>query len=394
MNITTGSPVSGEDFFDRKETLKHVWDTLSTDSVLLAAPRRVGKTSLMQKLYEEPQNGFDVLLIDGQFYATPEDLVAELAVISGELRADSRYFFRKWAGENAHEVEKMELWELKSVFRKVVQGRWSSAATEILSDLVMDGAKVLIVIDELPILLHNLMSRSRNGFEQSQDILEWLRHVRQEPTLRPHVRQVLGGSIGLPRIASALGCSNRICDLCTIDVGPFDRETAKALATALLASRQVSLSEATMDAFLDQIETFLPLFIQIMASAVAAESQRRNQPVDADLIRECYEQRALGSQFRSQFEEYYERLDRYYSPQEARIARIILRELAISRGPLSKSHLLGIYQKELGPVANPEEFDLFLTWLRDDFYLADDGANTISFKSRWLRDWWREHHAS
>jgi hypothetical protein len=149
-----------------------------------------------------------------------------------------------------------------------------------------------------------------------------------------------------------------------------------------------------METFLDQIGTFLPIFIQIMASVVASEVRRRKQPATADLIRGCYEQRALGPEFRICFEDYYERLNRYYSPEEARIARILLRELAIAKGALSKSTLLGIYQKELGQTADPSAFDLLLTWLSDDFYVEEDSAGRVQFKSRWMRDWWRTYHAS
>src|SRR5690349_10278538 len=45
-----GNTVQGEDFFDRKRELSHIEDRLQTDNILLLAPRRVGKTSLMYRL--------------------------------------------------------------------------------------------------------------------------------------------------------------------------------------------------------------------------------------------------------------------------------------------------------------------------------------------------------
>jgi hypothetical protein len=65
MNITIGPPVSGDEFFDREETIETLWDALEAHSVLLAAPRRVGKSSLMLKLLREPKPGFNVLWLDG-----------------------------------------------------------------------------------------------------------------------------------------------------------------------------------------------------------------------------------------------------------------------------------------------------------------------------------------
>ncbi len=51
--IKVGSPVRGEDFFDREREQRRLWQHLATDHVLLLAPRRVGKTSLMLKLADD-----------------------------------------------------------------------------------------------------------------------------------------------------------------------------------------------------------------------------------------------------------------------------------------------------------------------------------------------------
>ena len=208
------------------------------------------------------------------------------------------------------------------------------------------------------------------------------------------VRQLIGGSIGLPRIASIIGSSHKINDLRPVEVHPLDRANAKELATLLLKSRDVVLEEQVLGAFLDEVETFVPIFIQIMASVVASEVKRLGQPATVGLIRECYQQRALGPEFRLCFEDYYERLARYYSAEEARAARRLLRQLAVAKEPLLKSTLLATYQKEIGQGAEAAQFDLLFTWLSDDFYLEEIAAGRVQFKSRWMRDWWRIYHAT
>ncbi|MDQ3773238.1 MAG: hypothetical protein M3461_02095 [Pseudomonadota bacterium] len=47
MRNMTGPVVRGEDFFDREHEQARFWRDLETDNLLLLAPRRVGKTSLM-----------------------------------------------------------------------------------------------------------------------------------------------------------------------------------------------------------------------------------------------------------------------------------------------------------------------------------------------------------
>ncbi len=64
MNITIGPPVSPKDFFDREQLLDELWSVIESQSVLLAAPRRVGKSSLMLKVKQEPRFGFKVLWLE------------------------------------------------------------------------------------------------------------------------------------------------------------------------------------------------------------------------------------------------------------------------------------------------------------------------------------------
>lgn len=394
MNITIGPPVPPEDLFDREEIIERLWDSLQSQSVLLAAPRRVGKSSLMLKLFLEPRPGFEVLWLDGQDYDTPEDLVADLAVQAARLRGNFKAFLGNLLPSVKDNIEELEVWELKLKLRKTLSDSWRTQGANVVRKALKPGTKLLIVIDELPMLLHKLITNGESGRVAAQDLLDWLRHLRQSPEFLQQVRQIVGGSIGLPRIASLIGSSHRINDLFPIELGALERFQAQELASLLLKSRGIQLDGPTMEAFLDQIGTPLPILIQIMASVVASEVSRRGQPADLDLIKECYEQRALGPEFKICFEDYYERLARYYTPEEARVARILLRELAITKAPVSRSALLGIYRKELGETADPGKFDLLLTWLFDDFYVVENDGGGVQFKSTWMRDWWRAYHGS
>jgi hypothetical protein len=396
MNITIGSIVVGPDFFDREELIERIWGILQADSILLSAPRRVGKSSIMRKLFDQPRSDFQPIWLDCQDYGGPEDLVTDLTLRAGELLQDPRHFFRKALKSALENVEEMGIWQLKLKLREQVTDNWQAKGESVLKEtLAHPGTRLLIILDELPILLHKLMTRDGDrGKAAAQDLLDWLRHVRQSPEFGREVRQVVGGSIGLPRIASLIGSSHKINDLRPIEVGPLEHLHAKELAKGLLKSRDVSLSEATMQAFLGQVGTFLPIFIQILASAVAAEVQKRRASATPELIRDCYEQRALGPEFRCCFEDFYERLDRYYAPDESRAAKRVLKELALSAEPLSRSQLLASYTQELGPDAKESGFDFMLTWLADDFYICANQAGLFSFKTTWLRDWWRRYHVS
>ncbi len=51
--LPVGNPAIGDDFIDREKEIAQILDALKKDSVLLIAPRRFGKTSIMRRLKEE-----------------------------------------------------------------------------------------------------------------------------------------------------------------------------------------------------------------------------------------------------------------------------------------------------------------------------------------------------
>ena len=386
MKIVTGNPVRGDDFFDREQELEEIWSTLQGDSILLAAPRRVGKTSIMLRLVDQPKN-FKVLFLDAQDYSEPEDLITDLTVKAGKLLGDPKRLFKSVLSK----VDELGIWQLRVKFKQQLTDRWQDVGQQAIEAVVKSGPTLLIV-DELTMLLHKLMTDDPSaGARNAADLMDWLRHLRHEPSLAPSLRQVLGGSIGLPRIASYLKCSAKINDIVPVEIGPLSREHARELGERLLAVRHVALSPDLLEVFLDQVETFLPVLVQIMASAVAWEAKKIGGNPTAELIRSVYEERALGGSHRLAFEDYYERLQRYYTPTDARAARRILRDLAHAPQGLSRGTIEVGCLNELG-TASSDGLDMLLTWLSDDFYLQQRADGGYAFKSRWLRDWWERYH--
>src|ERR1039457_5671826 len=59
-----GRLAEGSASFDREEIIRRVWDLLKTSNLLLLAPRRVGKSSLLNRLKEDgPARGYNTLYL-------------------------------------------------------------------------------------------------------------------------------------------------------------------------------------------------------------------------------------------------------------------------------------------------------------------------------------------
>lgn len=89
MRNIIGQAVMGDDLFGRGYELGRLWEFLENgEHILMLAPRRVGKTSLMLELHRAPRNGWDVIKVDVEGGDGPEDCVAAM---QAELAADPRY---------------------------------------------------------------------------------------------------------------------------------------------------------------------------------------------------------------------------------------------------------------------------------------------------------------
>ena len=78
MNNIVGAPVTGSNFFPRERELSWIWERLPHSSILLAAPRRSGKTSLMYFMHENAQFGYQPLFFDVEGDAHPAAFVAHM----------------------------------------------------------------------------------------------------------------------------------------------------------------------------------------------------------------------------------------------------------------------------------------------------------------------------
>ena len=73
-----GSVVRGNDFFGRDKFVDQLWQKLETTNILLAAPRRFGKTSVMYRLLDSPRAGYHVIYFDLEPVTEPVDFVVTL----------------------------------------------------------------------------------------------------------------------------------------------------------------------------------------------------------------------------------------------------------------------------------------------------------------------------
>ena len=235
MRNITGQPVVGDDLYGRDYELETLWERLEAgEHVLLLAPRRVGKTSLMLELRRRPPTNWHVIYIDVEGAADAADLFAD---ILAQLASHPTYRrgienIPGWqAVKNilgaANVSAKARVGELKVEFASAMRADWHRRADQIRARLAMTEAeeRLLIIIDELPLLVARLVDNGPR--REAELLLSKLREWRQAPDLRGRVVTLAGGSIGLEGVVQRAGLSGVINDLVPFHLESWSYSTAR-----------------------------------------------------------------------------------------------------------------------------------------------------------------------
>lgn len=399
-----GPPARGDDFYNREELIELVWDYLEQgNNILLAAPRRYGKTSLMYRLIDNPRNGWKPIHVDAESIREPVNFIIALL---DALMADRhlRSFLNskwqnscRWFRGLIEEFGVTGPWDvgLKIKLKEKIGSHWQEKGEDLLHLLRnYEKEKLLIIIDELPVMLH-LFRDNKITEAQTKTFLYWFRKLRTDPKIGlTNCRFLVGGSIGIENYLSQLRAVDSFNDFQRIPLEELSLEGAADFLRQLLRSRNLPLKSATQRRILDLIGTPIPYFIQMFVATIAIETAHGATRIGPQTIEKIYLNKFLGTEYKTYFQHYYDRLLYYDKPHEG-AAKTILKELAIAQPKrISKSRLRTIYRKEVGESATDDGFNQLMASLVNDFYIrhgVHDGEYV--FASKILCDWWRRYYA-
>jgi len=401
-----GGVARGDDFYDREELIERLWGRLEAGNVLLAAPRRFGKTSLMYQLLDEPKPGWQVVHVDAESIREPVNFVIALLdalMLDRRLRRFLRDRWEKtckWLREFLSEVEVKGSgsWDVsaKIRFKKVIEPHWQERGEALLRALrgYDKEKRLLIIIDELPVMLH-LFRDNQVSDAETRAFLHWFRRVRTDPNVGlTDCRFLVGGSVGIEHYLSRLGVSASFNAFERLALPELSKEAAAGLLGRLLKSQHLGLSPVAERKVLSLIGKPIPYFIQVSVAEIAAARATTTGQFGPAALERIYRERILGATCKSYFQHYYDRL-RYYDKPQEQAAKGLLKELALARPKaVPVSRLRAIYRRVLAEGAADDDFAALLDDLENDFYIErhKTGRNYV-FASKILCDWWRRYYA-
>jgi uncharacterized protein len=394
--LVVGSPVTGDDFFDRQDEMREFLRLLDEGAhVLVTAPRRIGKTSLIKEAEARVGDRYATLFVDLE--ACEDEASAVLKIVEAarehrDLRQKIHDAFRNVLGGLLKSVDELSVSEVSLKLRDGIAADWQGKLGEVFLRLAEAEKPVILALDELPILLSRLLLAqgevmAPEGVRRTHLFLSCIREASIRH--RGRLRFVVSGSIGMEPLLDRARISDVMNTFTPLEIGPWDHPAALAYLLDRAHRNDLRFEEGAAERLLALLGAFIPHHVATFMRFLRADADRRDDRScglsDVDRV---YREKMLSVHGHMELATYENRLDRMVSQELRGAALEMLTEAAIT-GRLTPRAGLRILESHgrTGPEAR-ESLRFLLGVFDHDGYLRASGEAYV-FVSHLLRDWWR-----
>lgn len=385
-NVPPERVVGRDDFIDR------MWRTLENQSIVLVSERRIGKTSVIQKMEKEPPQGWYPIYLVIEGLRSPMEFISKIVdavspILSQKNRVLSRLLtlYEDIAGQ---QIGNWALPELKD--------HWKRLLNVTLTDIQENfDERVVFLWDELPLMISNI--KDDMGVKTAMELLDVLRDHRVADD-SGKLRMVYTGSIGLHLVVSELlhrGYRNDPTnDMVTYSLEGLEQKYAQELARqglqGLVDEGEIQLGDALDDLTraIAKAMNGLPYYINYTVVRLS----EIGHPVRTTDVATAVDSLIMDPQDTAHFEHYAERIEAYYLFHERAedLAYVILNTLCRSDQPMTEEAIwdAAVAQMEL---TSSNLFQKTLAMLVKDHYLQrriQGEERSYQFKYDIIRAWW------
>ena len=381
-NTIIGSVARGQYYYERTEIVNDIWIELEKGNyILIAAPRRVGKTSVMNHITETSRDGFKQIFnnvqgvkSENEFYEILYRLI--LSCLTKSIQA------KKWFGNYIKSKTITEIDINGGVKFSNTEIDYLKEINDIIPKIEQDGEIVVLLIDELPEVLFNLNKIGKT--QEAMGILKNLRRWRQGIEYQK-LRFVLAGSIGIHYVVSAIeGRTSDLNDLKTVYCNPLELNETNYYFDWATKNATIQYSEQLRKYLLDKILYFVPYFFNIMFDEIDNNARRAGNTT----ITEYDIDVAFNSVIRKNdhFADWKKRLKNYMPKEDFEFVNDILTHIA-HKGDIS---IQDIYNKAQKHNKSLDYMD-FIFDLRHDGYISEN-EQKYTFISPFLKEFWKQNN--
>ncbi len=368
LRMNPGGSLKPEEVVGRGEFIASVWRTLERQSVLLTSERRLGKTSVMVKMFAEPPAHICPIRRSLQGITSPDQFVKSLIA---DVEAEVPGLLGKSLGDRLRRagIRKIAASPLLVEFEPASDQSWKDVASETFAALDSEVEESVVFFwDEVPHMVADI--RDNEGPLVAREILDVLRASRER---HPSVRMVLSGSLGIHHVVADLRTRGGMWvpthDMLAIDLPALNEEDAAYLARELLHNESFRCDDPEHIAHLIAQEVdCIPYYIHHTILQLWNDQNANGASVDVEAVERLVEEAVNDPLDRWQLRHYVDRIPIYYG-KDADLVRAILDVVALAPAPPSFERLCEQVGAFLKPPT-PERMRGLIDLLRKDYYLG------------------------
>ena len=400
MENITGQPVSNKNYLPtRLYFIDDLKNLLGRCSVIIEAPRRYGKTSVIKEFIRQESSTakdhgkFNILFLELEGEETVNEFCLKLFKellnlyrIRKKIEKISQFLGDAW-NVLASRLKKVGIPDIEFEIRENTRGysfsTWKEKINPMITGLNSFDKQTIIVFDEFPDMLMNFKNKASelSDFKQITDSLTgWLRSLRQKQDSGCKYQFVFCGSINLRTTLEEMGISKRINDLEPFVIPPINGDEAKVLIESLADEYGMKIEPDGIQYMVSKITDGSPYYGQILVKALR---ETRETAFESEKVKAIYETMLRGGSH--DLNHFHSRLEDYLTPREKECSGIILKRLCYE-----PTHEKEIYDLFLYERCDYGEFQSVVSRLIYEGYIMRDTDNkgNLRFVSPLLKDWW------
>ncbi len=386
LKSSLGQPAEGEKrFFPRTKITKKILRKLSNgENLLISAPRRIGKSSILKDIVKNQSEQEIIKYMIVQSVNSQEEffkkLFNELIEDKEIFEGVSGYLTRISPVVNSY-INRVN--GIKGVTLKdPMPINYYKECIKLIESFKTDK-KIIIFIDEFPDALNNILEKDEslaiNFLQQNRDM--------REKFSDNNLQFIYTGSTGLKNVVRKFKKLDLINDIETIKVPPFTDDEARELIQRLVLGFKAEIAEFDIDAdtiiyILEKITWKLPYYMQIIVDGLFEYYEDNEVTIDNDtvdcVLSELVKSKSSHSDY---FENWKDRLSRAFKGDEYNLAIDVLNFIA-KNDSIDYAEFCDAASKH-----NVSEHRYILDVLEHDGYISENNK-IYGFNSILLKNWW------
>lgn len=384
MKANPGGNLDPDSVYGRDALIEMLWDRLESQSILLNAERRIGKTQVLRKMQAQPRHGWRPVFRDLERIHSAQEFAEfvydEVQQFLGSATR-AKNFMQKFLEDS--ETDYVNL-----------KGRtWKKLLTSAVEDLMHAKMSERLVFfwDEVPYMLGNILNSKEDGPRVAAEVLDIIRSFRVE---QRQFRVILTGSIGIHHILGLLSKAgiptSATNDMFPMTVTPLAPVDAEKLAADLLTGERIATPDLSVSAaaITEEVDYF-PFYIHHVVAGLRHEQLSATE----DNIKDFIARQLVDASGPWKLAHYRDRLTTYYPEgDDADNVAIILDVLAKTEDPAdSKSvdQILDAARSVEATIKNRNDLLRLLRLMDADHYLSRETDGTYKFRFPLIRRWWK-----